>query len=73
MNLQTEKIEIMKMILETNNPSILKSIKNLFWKEDKIDFWNTLSQSQKDDIKQGLKDIENGDVVNYDEFIEKFK
>ena len=73
MNLQTEKIEIMKMILETNNPGILKSIKNLFWKEGKIDFWEALPQSQKDDIKQGLKDIENGNVVNYEEFIEKFR
>ena len=73
MNLQAEKLEIMKMILETKNPSILKSIKGLLWKDEKSDFWKTLSQSQKDDIQEGLNDIESGDVVNYDEFIEKHR
>ncbi len=65
MNLQAEKIEIMRMVLDTKNPSILKSIKNLLWKEEKPDFWETLPQTQKDDIEQGLKDIKNGDLVNY--------
>jgi len=39
MNLQAEKIEIMRMVLDTKNPSILKSIKNLLWKEENPDFW----------------------------------
>jgi hypothetical protein len=73
MNLQAEKIEIMRMVLDTKNPSILKSIKNLLWKEEKSDFWETLSQTQKDDIEQGLKDIKNGDMVNYDDFIKKHR
>jgi len=73
MNLQAEKIEIMRMVLDTKNPSILKSIKNLLWKEEKSDFWETLPQTQKDDIEQGLKDIKNGDLVNYDEFIKKHR
>jgi len=29
MNIQAEKIELMKMILETDNPSILNSIKRI--------------------------------------------
>jgi len=73
MNLQAEKIEIMRMLLDSKNPSILNAIKNLLWKEEKSDFWETLSQTQKDDIEQGLKDIKNGDIVNYDEFIEKHR
>ena len=73
MNMRAEKLEIMKMILETKSPSILRSIKNLLWKEEKSDFWETLSQREKDEIEQGLKDIEAGEVVNYDDFIEKFR
>jgi hypothetical protein len=38
MNIQAEKIEIMKMILETNNPNILKSVKNIFKESTKTDF-----------------------------------
>jgi hypothetical protein len=73
MNLQAEKIEIMRMVLDTKNPSILKSIKNLLWKEEKSDFWETLPQTQKDDIEEGLRDLKDGNVVNYDEFIQKHR
>jgi len=73
MNLQTEKLEIMRMVLDSKNPSILKSIKNLLWKEENSDFWETLAQTQKDDIEQGLKDIKKGDIVSYDKLIEKHR
>jgi len=73
MNIQSEKLKIMKLILETNNPRILESIKKLFNKSTKVDFWETLTQEQKDDIQQGIMDIENGDVVDYDDFMEKHR
>ena len=73
MKLQTEKLEIMKLILETDNPSLLKSIKMLFWKQQKADFWETLPEDHKEDILEGIKDIERGDVVDYDKFMERFR
>ncbi len=44
MNIQAEKIEIMKLILETDNPIILESVKNIFKKNTTTDFWETLPQ-----------------------------
>jgi len=73
MNIQAEKIEIMKMILDTDNPSILESVKNIFKKNTTADFWETLSQEQKEDIMQGIKDIENGDIVDYEDFIKQYR
>jgi len=73
MNIQAEKIEIMKMILETNNPGILKSVKNIFRESTKTDFWETITQEQKDDILQGIEDIENGEVVDYKDFMKKHR
>jgi hypothetical protein len=73
MNIQTTKIELVKMILETDNPSILASIKNLFKKNSTVDFWETLSQEQKDDILQGISDIEDGKVVPYEDFMKKYR
>jgi hypothetical protein len=58
MNIQAEKIGIMKLILETDNPEILKSIKKLFNKNKPADFWETLPQKQKDDIVKGIKEID---------------
>ena len=73
MNIEAEKLEIMKMILETDNPSILESIKRLFTKESSKDFWTELPQQQKDEILIGLKEILKGDTINYDDFIKHHK
>ena len=69
MNIQAEKLIIMKMILETDNPTILESIKNLFVKQPDSDFWKTLPENEKEDILKGLEELEKGEVVNYDDFI----
>ena len=73
MDIQAEKIELMKMILDTNNPGILKSVKNIFRESTKTDFWETITQEQKDDILQGIEDIENGEVVDYKDFMKRHR
>jgi len=73
MNIQAEKIEIMKMILDTDNPSILESVRNIFKKSTTSDFWDTLPQEQKEDILQGIKDIENGEIVDYEDFMKQYR
>jgi hypothetical protein len=63
----------LKMILETNNQDILTSIKNIFKKETSTDFWDSLSQSQKDEIQNSLEEIKNGDIVSYEEVLKKHR
>jgi hypothetical protein len=59
--------------LETDNPNILQSVKKIFIKNTSVDFWETLTPEQKEDILQGIKDIENGDVVDYEVFMKKYR
>ena len=73
MNIQTEKLELMRLILETNNPKIIESIKKIFKKEDTKDFWFDLSSQDRDAILAGIEDDENGDVIDYNDFISKHK
>ena len=63
MNIQTEKLEIMKMIIETDNPGILESIRNIFTIEKKADFWHTLTEFQRQEILEGIKEEEKGEVM----------
>lgn len=63
----------MKLILETNSPSILESIKGLLNRNKTADFGETLSKDQKDDILQGINEIENGEVVDYEDFMKKHR
>lgn len=73
MNIQAEKLKIMKQVLETNNPRILSSIQKIFERELEDDFWNYLSQSQKDEIKTGLREIENGEIADYEDSMKKYR
>ncbi len=73
MNIQTEKIAIAKMILDTDDPAILESIKNLLKKEAETDFWNTLSIEEKEDIEKGITEIDNSDTVDYVEYMRKHR
>lgn len=73
MNIQAEKLEIVKMILETDNPSILDSIKKIFKKGSGKDFWESLPEREKKDILQGINDADEGKVVDYEAFMKKHR
>ncbi len=73
MNIQTEKLELMKMILETDNPDILRSLKEIFSNKEEDDYWDSLSGDEKADILAGIRDIENGNVIDYEEFMAKYR
>ncbi|HBF87322.1 MAG TPA: hypothetical protein DDX39_01680 [Bacteroidales bacterium] len=73
MNIQAEKIELMKMILETDNPSILNSIKRILNIEKKKDFWDTLPANQKEEILKAIEEINSDEIIDYKDFIKKHK
>ncbi|PJJ10549.1 hypothetical protein CLU83_3991 [Flavobacterium sp. 1] len=71
MDIQFEKSELMKKLEKTNDISIIKAIKNIF-KSEKKDFWDELTQEQKDEIEEGERQIERGEFVDFEEFIQKY-
>jgi hypothetical protein len=73
MNIQSEKLELVRMILDTENPGILLSIKRILSDSKKVDFWDSLSQYQKDEILLGIEEIEKGETIAYEAFIEKHR
>jgi len=73
MDIQAEKIELVKIILEIDNPDFLSYLKRMLKTVSKKDFWDTLPQSQKEEILEGIEEIENGEIVDYEGFIEKYR
>lgn len=71
MNIQAEKLELLKLLLETENPKILDSIRNIFT-QSKEDFWNELSEDQQIEIENGINEILNGESVEYSVFMEQY-
>ena len=73
MNIQAEKIELVKMLLDTENPRIIESIKKIFKNEKSSDFWDDLSLKQREEIEKASLEIENGEVTDYESFIQKHR
>jgi predicted transcriptional regulator len=72
MDLQTEKIELVKLLLETENQSVLDEIKAIFQKQGH-DFFEDLPQHVKNSIEAGLKDIDDGNVYEHEEVMQDIK
>jgi len=63
MDIQSEKLEIIKMLLATNDETIIESIKNIFEiKENAV--WNKLSTEQQEKIDLKILEENRGDQVD---------
>lgn len=59
MDIQLEKLELIKMLAETDDQSIVASVKKIF-SSNKKDFWEELSQEQRDEIEESDRQIDRG-------------
>lgn len=72
MDIQLEKLELIKMLADTEDPAIILSIRKIF-KTEKKDWWDDLTEEQKEEIELGLRQVENGEVSDFNDFIEKYR
>ena len=72
MNIQAVKMELLKMIINTENASVLEKVMNIFQNE-KQDFWSVLSKDDKEDILAGIDDLDKGEKYSYDEVLKKHR
>ncbi len=70
MDIQSSKIELVKLILDIDNTEFIQKVAD-FVKREKADFWNELSLPQQNEIKKGIDDLENGKRIEFSEFLKK--
>jgi len=63
MDMQSEKLELIKMLLDTNDKTIIEAIKNIF-KAQKKDVWKELSPEQQEEIDLEILEANRGDQVD---------
>ncbi|MBF4473333.1 MULTISPECIES: hypothetical protein [Flavobacterium] len=64
MDLNAEKLELIRKVLETDDVAILKKIKAVFEdKEKKV--WEELTPEQQEEINIGIQNENRGDVVDF--------
>ena len=73
MNIEAEKIELIKLLAKTNNPKIIQSVKQILQNEDSSDFWENLSLEQQREIKEASSEVEQGKITDYDKFMSQHR
>ncbi|REG96204.1 hypothetical protein [Flavobacterium aquicola] len=64
MDLNAEKLELIRKVLETDDNAILKKIRAVFEdKEKKV--WEELTPEQQEEINIGIQNENRGDVVDF--------
>ncbi len=72
MDIQAEKLEIMKLLLEVDSAEILSEIKAVFKKKG-YNFYDDLPLSVKESIEKGLNDIEEGNIYDHELVMQEAK
>lgn len=66
MDIEVKK-SLIAAILQTENEEILEAIKNLLKIEDQADFWDQLSREDQEAINEGIRQLDEGKSVSYEE------
>lgn len=70
MDLRTTKLKLIKTILENDNAEFLRKLARIVEKEDR-DFWDDLSEAEKEEIQKGIEDLDKGKRISYHAFLKK--
>jgi len=70
MDILNSKIELVKMILNTNNQSLIDKVYSIFKSESKNQI-PEFTQDQIDEIKLGLEQLEKGEGISFKDYLKK--
>lgn len=72
MDIQVEKREVMDMLKKTDDPEIIMAVAKLL-RKNKKDWWDDLTDQQKEDIVQSELEFERGEFTSYEDVMKKYR
>ena len=72
LNILNQKLELIQWLSTIEDSSIIDKIMILRKKESK-DWWNTISEAEKESIELGLKDVETGKLNSHSKVRELYE
>lgn len=71
MDLQAEKLNVLQQIMNTNDLSLIREIKNLLNSRE-LDWFDELNKMQMKDVEEGVSQLDNGIFLSHEEVKKKF-
>ena len=72
MNIESTKLELMHLLLQTQKESLLAKLKKVF-EEEQTDWWYDLSEQEQQDIEIGIAQADKGEYIEDQEAMKRFK
>ncbi len=72
MNIESTKLELMHLLLQTQKESLLAKLKKVF-EEEQTDWWYDLSEQEQKDIEIGIAQADRGEYIEDQEAMKRFK
>ena len=76
MNIQSEKQNLIDWISSLEDETDIETIKEFkesYFSKSKKDWWDEISVEEKNSIDRGLTDAEEGRIISYEQFKDKYK
>jgi hypothetical protein len=71
MDLQSEKLSLLQQIINSDDESLISDIKSLINTRD-YDWFDVLSSSQQNDIREGISQLDRGESFSHEEAKKRF-
>ena len=72
MDIQTEKLELMRLLIDTESEEVINELKSVFIKKG-CDFWDDLPESVQESIDKGLEDVKEGRLHSHESVVDEIK
>lgn len=71
MDIQAEKLNLIKWLAEVDEPAVIESVLELKNKQQE-DWWDQITDEEKADIEEGLAQADRGETVPHEEVMRKY-
>ena len=71
MDISAKKLDLIQWLIQLNDEHLLNKIQAL--QAEDVDFWNELSEPQRQEIKKGLAELETGQKHDYESIVAKYR
>jgi predicted transcriptional regulator len=72
MDIQAEKLDLIKWLAGVNEPSVIKRFIALK-QAQQVDLWDEIDAEERTEIEEGLAQADNGEVIPHEEVMEKYQ
>lgn len=73
MSIQSEKLKLIQLLINTDNQSIIEQVKAIFQTSNEKDIWLELTEAQQAEINDAIEESLNGQTVGYDDFMSEHR